>query len=102
MSQLTCTSLYLIDTRLWVSLLPERIGDPVKVDKIPHPKPDKFYRSGSQWIPRYAYIRSDDMIAGERLSTASEIISGERSIIADKTNFKDYSNKLLRQLVFLM
>ena len=91
MSQSTCTylSLYQIDARLWVSILPERIVDPITVDEIPHSEIDKFYRPGFQWISDYSCITSDDVIVGGRLSKHSVMTFIERSVIMQEPNFID-------------
>jgi len=97
MSQSTCTylSLYQIDARLWVSILPERIVDPITVDEIPHSEIDKFYRPGFQWIPGYTYITRDGMIIGEWLSKPNELAFVERSVIA----YKEQKTILINYLI---
>ena len=89
MSQPNCTSLYQIDTRLWVSILSEKIGGPATLNEIPHSEPDKLYRSGFHWISDYTYISNDDMIVEGRLSKPSEMTFVERSVIVQEPNFKD-------------
>ncbi|HEY5772021.1 MAG TPA: hypothetical protein VIS75_05300 [Chitinophagaceae bacterium] len=89
MSQLNCTStsLYQIDTSLWVSILSEKIGGPSTLNEIPYSGSGKFYRPGFQWISDYTYNTSDDMIVARRLSKPNEIFV-ERSAIVQEPYFK--------------
>lgn len=87
MLQSTCISLYLFDTRLWVSILSEKIGGPPTLKVIPHSESYKFYRPGFQWISDYTYNTSDDMIVGGKLSKPSETFV-ERSAIVQEPDFK--------------
>jgi len=89
MSQSNCTSLYQIGTRIWVSILPEKIGGLSTLNVIPHFKSYKFYRPGFQWISNYSCIKSDDMMVGERLSKPSEMTFVERSVIVQEPDFND-------------
>ena len=88
MSQSNCTSLYQIETRLWVSILSEKIGGPSTLNVIPHSESGKFYRPGFQWISDYTYNTSDDMIIEERLSKPREIFF-ERSFIIPQPDLND-------------
>ena len=99
MSQSNCPSLYQIDTRLWVSILPEKIGDPVTVDEISHSESDKFYRSGFQWISDYTYITNDDIIVGGRRSKTNEMTFVERSVIVEEPNFKNLMTIQINYLI---
>ena len=97
MSQSNCTSLYQIDTRLWVSIWPEKISVPVTVDEIPHSESDEFYRSGFRWISDYTYISNDDMIVGG--SKPSEMTFVDRSVIIQKANFNDLKTIQINYLI---
>lgn len=99
MSQSNCTSLYQIDTRLWVSILSEKIGGLPTLNAIPHSESGKFYRSGFQWISDYSYFASDDMIIGGRLSKTSEMTFVERSVIVQEPNFKDLKTIQINYLI---
>ena len=99
MSQSNCTSLYLIDARLWVSIFSEKIGGSAPLNVIPRSEPDKFYRPGFQWIPGYSYITSDDMIVGGKLSKPSETTFAERSVFVHEPNFNDLKNIQINYLI---
>ena len=89
MLQSTCISLYLFETRLWVSILSEKIGGPSTLNVIPHSESYKVYRPGFQWISGYSYFTSDDMIVGRRLSKPNEMTFAERSVIVQEPDLKD-------------
>jgi len=88
MSQSNCTSLYQIGTRIWVSILSEKIGGPSTLNVIPHFQSYRFYRPGFQWISGYTHNTGNDVIVGRRLSKPSETFV-ERSAIVQEPDLKD-------------